>query len=58
MQNPIPTSNMWHTPADLNELYAMVEQFSGEQRSLAAHVMMLTLNTCSKLVDEAAKETV
>ena len=52
MQNPIPKSNLWHTPADLSELQDMVNQFTGEQAALAAHVMMLTLNTCNKLVEE------
>jgi hypothetical protein len=56
MTNPIPSSNIWHTPADLNELQDMINQFTGQEAALAAHVMMLTLNTCHKLVDEAIKE--
>lgn len=52
MTNPIPSSNLWHTPATLTELQDMINQFTGEQAALAAHVMMLTLNTCHKLVED------
>ena len=58
MTNPIPHTGLWATPENLEELYALVEQFTGEQRSLATHVMMLTLNTCNKLVDEHAQTVV
>jgi hypothetical protein len=57
MTNPIPHSNIWHTPADLNELHDMINQFTGQDAALAAHVMMLTLNTCHKLVADSIKET-
>ena len=57
MQNPIPKSNLWITPNSIDELYAMVEQYTGEQGALAAHIMMLTLNTCNRLVEEKIKET-
>lgn len=52
MQNPIPHTGLWVTPSSVDELYAMVEQYSGEQKSLAIHVMMLTLNTCHELVQQ------
>ena len=52
MQNPIPQSGLWVTPGSVDELYAMVEQYTGEQRSLAIHVMMLTLNTCHNIVEQ------
>jgi hypothetical protein len=51
MNNPIPHTGLWHTPETLEELYAMVEQFSGEQKSLAMHVMMLTLNAAHRQVE-------
>ena len=56
MQNPIPHSGLWVTPSSTDELYAMVEQYSGEQKSLAIHVMMLTLNACHELVQQQQKE--
>jgi len=52
MTNPIPSNNLWHTPATLAELQDMINQFTGEQAALAAHVMMLTMNTCHKLVED------
>jgi hypothetical protein len=57
MRNPIPKSNLWHTPEDLSELQAMINQFTGEQAALAAHVMMLTLNACNSLVDKEIQNT-
>jgi hypothetical protein len=58
MNNPIPHTGLWHTPENLNELYAMVEQYTGEQKSLAIHVMMLTLNTAHKLVEAEHEDIV
>jgi len=58
MNNPIPHTGLWHTPANLEELYAMVEQYTGEQRALATHIMMLTLNTAHKLVEEDHEDIV
>jgi hypothetical protein len=52
MQNPIPQSGLWVTPSNVDELYTMVEQYSGEQKALAMHIMMLTLNTCHNLVEQ------
>jgi hypothetical protein len=52
VKNPIPASGLWVTPENFDELYAMVEQYTGEQKALALHVMMLTLNTCNKAVNE------
>jgi hypothetical protein len=52
MNNPIPKSNLWVTPDNIQELYEMLDQYTGEQAALAMHVMMLTLNTCHKLVEE------
>jgi hypothetical protein len=52
VKNPIPRSGLWVTPENFDELYAMVEQYTGEQKALALHVMMLTLNTCNKSVED------
>ena len=54
MKNPIPSSNIWVTPDNVDQLFEMLNQYTGEQKSLALHVAMMTLNTCAKLVDEAA----
>ena len=52
MKNPIPKSDMWVTPANLTELFDMLDQYTGEHKSLAMHVAMLTLNTCNKMIDD------
>lgn len=57
MKNPIPKNNMWATPVDLNSLYAQLDQYTGEQAALAAHIMMLTLNTCHNLVEKTLDKT-
>jgi len=57
MQNPIPKSDLWVTPSSVDELFTMLDQYTGEQKSLALHVAMMTLNTAHKIVnDTAAKE--
>jgi hypothetical protein len=50
--NPIPRSGLWTTPENFDELLAMVEQYTGEQKALAMHIMMLTLNACNKSVED------
>ena len=52
VENPIPKSNLWATPAKLEDLYAQLSLYTGEEKALAMHVMMLTLNTCNKLVED------
>ena len=52
VNNPIPKNGMWVTPDNLTELFNMLDQYTGEQKALAMHVAMLTLNTCNKIVDE------
>jgi hypothetical protein len=56
MTNPIPSSTLWVTPNSVDELFAMLNQYTGEQKALALHVAMMTMNTCSRLVDQAAAE--
>lgn len=52
VKNPIPKSNLWVTPESIQELYEMLDQYTGQEASLAMHVMMLTLNTCNKVVED------
>jgi hypothetical protein len=52
VNNPIPNSNMWVTPANTAELFAMLEQYTGAEKALAMHVAMLTLNTCHQVVED------
>ena len=52
VENPIPKSNLWVTPNSIQELYEMLDQYNGQEAALAMHVMMLTLNTCNKVVED------
>ena len=52
VKNPIPKSGLWVTPDSMDELYDMVEQYTGSERALAMHIMMLTLNACNKSVED------
>jgi hypothetical protein len=52
INNPIPKNGMWATPDNLTDLFNQLELYTGQERALAMHVAMLTLNTCSKIVDE------
>ncbi len=52
VKNPIPKSNLWVTPESIQELYEMLDQYTGQEASLAMHVMMLTLNACNKVVED------
>ena len=52
VQNPIPKSGLWVTPESMDQLYDMVDQLPREQKALAMHIMMLTLNACNKSVED------
>ena len=51
MNNPIPHTGLWHTPETLEELYDMVDEYTGQQKALAMHIMMLTLNAAHRQVE-------
>ncbi len=55
-KNPIPSHNIWVTPDNVDQLFEMLNQYTGHEKTIALHVAMMTLNTCAKLVDEAAAE--
>lgn len=52
MNNPIPRNGFFATPDTLADLQEYVSMFNGEELRIAMLVMMMTANTCSKLVDE------
>ena len=51
INNPIPKSGLWATYS-LEDLQTMLEKLSGAERALATHFVMLTLNTCNKVVED------
>jgi len=52
VNNPIPTSKLFVTPEDEQDLYNRLEQFTGQEKAIAFQVAMLTFNLCNKLVEE------
>jgi hypothetical protein len=52
VNNPIPTSKLFVTPNDEQDLFNRIEQFSPVERALAFHVAMMTFNLCNKLVED------
>lgn len=54
--NPIPKSNLWMTPADMDHLVRLLNEVgTPEEQRLAWHGAMLALNLAHSLVE---KETV
>ena len=60
MSNPIPHSNLWMTPADMDHLTRLLnESGSKEEQRMAWYGAMLALNLAHMLHEHAlAKETV
>ena len=52
VQNPIPTSKLFVTPKDEQDLYNRLEQFTGKEKAIAFQVAMMTFNLCNQLVED------
>ena len=52
VNNPIPTSKLFVTPKDEQDLFNRLEQFTGAERALAFQIAMMTFNLCNQLVEE------
>ena len=53
MNNPIPHSNLWTTPADMDHLVRLLnESGSREEQRMAWYGAMLMANLCHDLVAE------
>ena len=52
VKNPIPKNGFFATPETLDDLQNYVSQFNGAELRIAMLVMMMTLNTCNKLVED------
>jgi hypothetical protein len=51
--NPIPKSNLWMTPADMDHLVRLLNEVgSAEEQRLAWHGAMLALNLAHDLVEK------
>jgi hypothetical protein len=60
MNNPIPKSNLWATPTDMDHLVSMLTECgSPEEQRMAWYGAMLALNLAHDLVEaEHVKEAV
>jgi hypothetical protein len=52
VNNPIPKSRLFATPATEQDLYNRIEQLSGAEKALAFQIAMMTFNLCNHLVEE------
>jgi hypothetical protein len=59
MTNPIPHSNLWMTPADMDHLTRLLnESGSKEEQRMAWYGAMLALNLAHMLHEKSLAETV
>ena len=54
VSNPIPSSKLWITPKDEQDLYSRIEAMSAtpEIRAIAWNAVMFTFNYCHKKVED------
>ncbi len=52
VNNPIPKSKLFATPATEQDLFNRIEQLSGPEKALAFQIAMMTFNLCNHLVEE------
>lgn len=52
MNNPLFKSSLFATPESFEDLQNMIEQYSGQDKSFAYTISMLTINLCHKLVEK------
>ena len=52
VQNPIPTSKLFVTPKDEQDLFNRIEMLVGADKALAFQIAMMTFNLSNKLVEE------
>ena len=52
MNNPLFKSSLFATPESFEDLQNMIEQYSGQEKSFAYTISMLTINLCHKLVEK------
>jgi hypothetical protein len=52
INNPIPTSKLFVTPKDEQDLYDRIEQMTGREKAIAFQVAMMTFNLCNRLVED------
>jgi hypothetical protein len=56
MKNPIPHTGLFHTPT-LEELDERIQGLPSKERAMVYQYVMMTLNSCHALVDEAIEDS-
>lgn len=51
MKNPVPTSKLFVTPKDEQDLFDRIEALPKADKALAYQIAMMTFNLANKLVD-------
>lgn len=51
MKNPVPTSKLFVTPKDEQDLFERIESLPKADKALAYQIAMMTFNLANKLVD-------
>jgi hypothetical protein len=52
VKNPVPTSKLFVTPKDEQDLFDRIEALSGKEKALAYQIAMMTFNLSHKLVED------
>jgi hypothetical protein len=52
VQNPIPKSKLFATPASEQDLFNRIESLTGPEKALAFQIAMMTFNLCNHLVEK------
>jgi len=52
VNNPIPKSKLFATPATEQDLFNRIESLTGKEKALAFQIAMMTFNLCNHLVEE------
>ena len=52
----LPTSKMFYTPKNTDELMEFCERFNGQERAIAVLVAQVTMNMCGYMMEETKGE--
>jgi hypothetical protein len=52
VKNPVPTSKLFVTPKDEQDLFDRIEALTGSEKALAYQIAMMTFNLSHKLVED------
>ena len=56
MKNPIPRSDLFATPTNMESLHSWCMQHSGSERTVAFVASTMAMNLCYMLIEDMLKE--